>query len=67
MVEAGGVFFTNLLKNNLVDEIHLFKSKILIGENGKPAIIGKKFKNLNLLVNERKNFKNDKYYNYKVI
>ena len=67
LVEAGGVFFTNLLKNNLVDEIHLFKSKILIGENGKPAIIGKKFKNLNLLVNERKNFKNDKYYNYKVI
>ena len=36
----------HLLKNKLVDEIHLFKSKIIIGENGKPAIIGKKFKNL---------------------
>ena len=67
LVEAGGVLFTDLLKNKLVDEVHLFKSKIIIGENGKPAIIGKKFKNLNLSLNEKLNFKNDEYYNYEVI
>ena len=26
LVEAGGIFFTNLLKEKLVDELHLFKS-----------------------------------------
>ena len=26
MVEAGGIFFANLIKNRLVDEIHLFTS-----------------------------------------
>ena len=67
LVEAGGILFTELLKNKLVDEIHLFKSTINIGENGKPAIWGKKFKNLNLSTLERKKFKNDKYYNYKVV
>ena len=67
LVEAGGVLLTDLLKNKLVDEIHLFKSKIIIGENGKPAIIGKKFKNLKLSLNEKLNFKNDIYYNYEVI
>ena len=67
LVEAGGVLLTDLLKNKLVDEIHLFKSKIIIGENGKPAIIGKKFKNLKLTLNEKLNFKNDIYYNYEVI
>ena len=67
LVEAGGILFTELLKNKLVDEIHLFKSTITIGEKGKPAILGKKFKNLKLSIVERKKFKNDKYYNYKVI
>ncbi len=67
LVEAGGIFFTELIKNKLVDEIHLFKSKIIIGQNGKSAIIGKKLKNLNLSLNEVKNFKDDRYYNYQVI
>ncbi len=66
LVEAGGILFTDLIKNKLVDEIHLFKSNIIIGENGKPAILGKKFKNLNLSINETKKFKKDKYYNYRV-
>ena len=66
LVEAGGILFTELIKNKLVDEIHLFKSNIIIGKNGKPAILGKKFKNLRLTINEKKNFKEDKYYNYKV-
>ena len=41
-VEAGGILFTELIKNKLVDEIHLFKSPQKIGEKGIPFIIGKK-------------------------
>ena len=66
LVEAGGILFTELLNNNLVDEIHLFKSKLIIGNQGKPAIVGKKFDKLNLNIIERKKFKNDTYINYKV-
>ena len=67
LVEAGGIFFTDLLKHRLVDEIHLFKSPILIGEKGKPAIVGKKFENLKLFLIDRKKFKNDNYYYYEVV
>ena len=67
LVEAGGIFFTDLLKHRLVDEIHLFKSTILIGEKGKPAIVGKKFENLKLFLIDRKKFKNDNYYYYEVV
>ena len=66
LVEAGGIFFTELLNKNLVDEIHLFKSKIIIGKYGKPAIVGKKLSQLNLSLNERKKFKDDIYTNYQV-
>ncbi len=66
LVEAGGILFTELLNNNLVDEIHLFKSKLIIGNQGKPVIVGKKFDKLNLNIIERKKFKNDTYINYKV-
>ena len=66
LVEAGGIFFTELLNNNLVDEIHLFKSKIIIGKRGKPAIVGTTFNQLNLSINERKKFKDDVYTNYQV-
>ncbi len=62
----GGIFFTELLNKNLVDEIHLFKSKIIIGKHGKPAIVGKKLSQLNLSLNERKKFKDDIYTNYQV-
>ncbi len=67
LVEAGGIFFTDLLKNKLVDEIHLFKSKIIIGQKGKPALWGKKINKLNLSLIVQKNFKDDKYFNYKVL
>ncbi len=66
LVEAGGILFTELLKSRLVDEIHLFKSPILIGEKGKSAIIGKKFENLKLSLIDRKDFKKDKYYKFEV-
>ena len=65
LVEAGGIFFTDLLKNKLVDEVHLFKSKIIIGEKGKPAIWGKKLNDLNLILDEKKIFKEDSYMKYR--
>ncbi len=66
LVEAGGILFTDLIKNKLVDELHLFKSETIIGKNGKPAILGKKLKELNLTINNKKKFKKDVYYNYEV-
>ena len=67
LVEAGGIFFSDLLKYKLVDEVHIFQSKIIIGQNGKPAIWGKKIKELKLLLQETRNFKNDTYYKYNVV
>ena len=42
LVEAGGILFADLIKNKLVDELHLFKAPILIGEKGIPVIKGTK-------------------------
>ena len=61
LVEAGGIFLSNLLKNNLVDEIHLFKAPILIGTSGKPFLIGKKLENLKYKEVLTKNFDHDIY------
>ena len=61
LVEAGGIFLSNLLKNNLVDEIHLFKAPILIGTSGKPLLIGKKLKNIKYKEVLTKNFDHDIY------
>ena len=65
LVEAGGILFTNLIKNKLVDEIYIFKSKIIIGNYGKPAIWGKKINDLNLSLIKKKKFKDDIFYNYR--
>ncbi len=67
LVEAGGILFTDLLKNNLVDEIHLFESKKIIGQNGKPAILGNKINKLNLSLQETRKFRSDNYFKYNVI
>ncbi len=67
MVEAGGIFFTELLNNKLVDEIHIFQSKIIIGQSGKPAICGKKLKDLKLKLLKKRSFKDDKYFKYNII
>ena len=66
LVEAGGIFFTNILKNNLVDELHLFSTNKEIGENGIPMIIGKKLKDYNFNEVFVKKFKNDVYQNFKL-
>ena len=63
LVEAGGIFLSNLLKNNLVDEIHLFKAPKIIGTSGKPLLIGKKLENIKYKEVLTKNFGHD-IYNY---
>lgn len=67
LVEAGGIFFTNLLDKKLVDELHIFKSTKIIGENGKPAIINKKILDLKSKEISKTNFGNDVYTHIKII
>ena len=59
LVEAGGIFFTELLSKKLVDELHVFKASFNIGELGKPVIIGKKIDNLKFQEITKKNFGKD--------
>lgn len=48
LVESGGLLFSNLIKDRLLDEIHLFTAPFVIGSAGKPLIIGKKIEELKL-------------------
>jgi len=48
LVESGGLLFSNLIKDKLLDEIHLFTAPFIIGNSGKPMIIGKKIEELKL-------------------
>ena len=66
MVEAGGIFFANLIKNKLVDEIHLFKSPILIGDKGIPVIKGSELNNINKKLLETIKFDDNLYLKYEV-
>ena len=66
-VEAGGIFFSNLLKNKLVDELHLFQSQKIIGNQGKPVIVRKKISDLKTKEILRTKFKNDVYRHLKII
>ena len=45
---------------------YLFKSKTIIGKNGKPVIVGKNLNQLNVTLIESKKFKDDIFTNYKV-
>ena len=65
-VEAGGILFANLIKNKLVDEIHLFKTPIIIGEKGIPVIEGKTLKNIKKKLLETKRFDDNFYTKYEV-
>jgi diaminohydroxyphosphoribosylaminopyrimidine deaminase/5-amino-6-(5-phosphoribosylamino)uracil reductase len=66
-VEAGGILFTNLLKSNLVDELHIFKSQKIIGDDGIPVILNKKIGDLNTKEIARKKFINDIYQRLRII
>ena len=66
IVEAGGVLFTDLIKNNLVDELHLFKTPIIIGENGIPIIEGNNLKNIKKKLLETIKFDDNLYTKYAI-
>ena len=66
MVEAGGVFFTDLIKNNLVDEMHIFKAPFTIGTNGIPVVKGIELKKIRKKLLETKKFDKDTYFKYEM-
>jgi len=66
IVEAGGILFADLVKNNLVDEIHLFKAPIIIGKKGIPVIQGNKLKDIKKKLLETKKFDNNLYTKYAI-
>ena len=66
LVEAGGIFFTHLLENKLVDELHIFKSKKTIGNKGKPALINKKIIDIKSKEIKRIKFGSDVYQQLKI-
>ena len=66
MVEAGGVFFTDLIKNNLVDEMHIFKAPFTIGTNGIPVVKGIELKKIRKKLLETKKFDKDTYFKYEI-
>jgi riboflavin biosynthesis pyrimidine reductase len=66
-VEAGGILFADLIKNKLIDEIHLFKAPIIIGEKGIPVIEGSSLKNINKKLIETIKFEDNLYSKYEVI
>ena len=65
-VEAGGILFADLVKNNLVDEIHLFKAPILIGEKGIPVIKGNDLKKIKKKLIETIKFDDNLYQKYTI-
>tara|TARA_Y100000590_G_scaffold392021_2_gene469145 strand:- start:1030 stop:2139 length:1110 start_codon:yes stop_codon:yes gene_type:complete len=67
LVEAGSKLFTYMYNKKLIDELHLFYSKKIIGKNGISMYESSKklsFKKLDHLLIERKRFINDQYYHY---
>ena len=66
LVEAGGIFFSNLIKDKLVDEIHLFKTSILIGQKGIPVIKGSELKDVRKNLLETIQFDDNLYLKYEV-
>ena len=62
LVESGGIFFSNLLSRDLVDEMHIFKAPFNIGKLGKPMIINKKLEDLFLKEITKINFGKDIYH-----
>ena len=66
MVEAGGIFFANLIKSKLVDEIHLFKAPILIGEKGIPVIKGTKLDSIKKKLIETIKFNDNLYSKFEI-
>ena len=67
LVEAGGIFFSNLLKNKLADELHLFRSPKLIGDKGRPILVNMKISDLKTKEISKTNYGNDIYQHLKIL
>tara|TARA_B100000579_G_scaffold187802_1_gene153192 strand:+ start:226 stop:1302 length:1077 start_codon:yes stop_codon:yes gene_type:complete len=65
-VEAGGILFADLIKNNLVDELHLFKTPVTIGENGIPVIEGNDLQNIKKKLIETIKFDDNLYTKHEI-
>ena len=61
LVEAGGIFFTNLTKAKLVDELHIFIAPFKVGKKGKPMIDDIKIFKTKFLSVKKMNFDQDIY------
>ena len=66
LVEAGGILFADLIKNKLVDEIHLFRAPVIVGEKGIPVIEGNSLKNIKKKLIETLKFEDNLYSKYEV-
>jgi len=64
LVEAGGILFSNLIKNKLVDELHLFEANFKIGSKGIPLIRNMNLKEINKKLIEKRKFNDNFYYKY---
>ena len=64
LVEAGGIFLTNLIKDNLVNELHIFQTSFTIGPKGKSLLIDKKLENIKKKLIEKRKFNDNYYYKY---
>lgn len=67
IVEAGGILFSRLIKEKLVDELHLFKASFNIGDKGIPVINGLDLKDINKKLLEIKKFDDNLYYKFNII
>ena len=66
LVEAGGIFLTELIKNSLVNELHIFKSTHKIGPSGKPLLINNNLQNIKKKLIEKRKFDENYYYKYAI-
>ena len=66
LVEAGGILFADLIKNKLVNEIHLFRTQTIIGKKGIPVIHGNTLKNIKKKLIETIKFEDNLYSKYEV-
>ena len=66
LVEAGGILFADLLKNNLIYEIHLFQAPFTIGKKGIPVIKENDLKNIKKKLLETIKFDDNLYFKYEI-